>query len=394
MAVGLSQGERGEVRIETGTGLVDEVKQKPGARNAQVLMTATHHKFDAPVSGWVDTFDSSTWPIVQAAARERFEVEYRIEVHRKDDVAPDKAIAELGNRQKVRDLVAIARKGELSGIDRVPASDADTRPPVTVVADDGAELDAHRPDPADGDPEAGWLAKAQREATEARHELGVNGNGHVTTAEAVGSKGPYCAPCSFTAADTKAMLEHTRTDDHRAALAGTPAAQAPAQAPPSPPSSPHADRERPVPPRRGVKVAEARRWKLLNSDGSPNLNSFAYGAVVDFLELAHYLVGERQAVEAPDEPANLRAVEALARTLLEAADRVQANTRVDGRHDRMDGSHYQARGAVRTALKVLPVPFGSTAEVRAAWLDELVAHASALAGIALDIFREHEGITQ
>src|SRR3954453_11836363 len=183
----------GEVRVETGTGLIEKFELKPGARNAHVIIKATHTNLREPVSAWADTFDGAVWPTVTAAHEERFEVEYRIEVKRKDGVDKSKPIAELGNREKVRDLAAVARKGELSQIDRIQAPAAASRPAAPSPAPSAPEPET------DGKTvlEAGLEATAQR-AAHRDHP-------------AAAPSGIRCELCDVDAATSAELLEHARS---------------------------------------------------------------------------------------------------------------------------------------------------------------------------------------
>lgn len=117
----------------------------------------------------------------------------------------------------------------------------------------------------------------------------------------------------------------------------------------------------PPEPRVGPRVAEGRPWEERNSDGSLNLGSNAVAAAEGMVLFAHDLFRERALALDADEfasPPSPGQVRALARRLLEAADRVQAAAREDGRYDRMDNSHRRARAAVRAAVELNPVPWG------------------------------------
>jgi hypothetical protein len=279
----------GEVRVEIGTGLITELVHEAGKRNAQLKIKAMHTDLRDPVTGWVDTADSGVWDIAQLAKTEAFEIEYRIEVHRKAGVDVTKPLKELGNREKVRDVARLARKGEMSQIDR--------EPPANVTPADEPPADA----------------------------------------------------------DTKE---------------------------PSPPPA--------AAPERQPRVREEQPWVLRNSDNNLNLGSWSYEAAVEFVGLAHRLIGEHNATEDPPPEIRIGQVKALADSLLIAADRAQAKTRIDGHIDRQSISHRRARQAIRSAVHTHPVPWGADADARAQWADELVDHAAQVLGVAYDLFRYHE----
>jgi hypothetical protein len=123
---------------------------------------------------------------------------------------------------------------------------------------------------------------------------------------------------------------------------------------------------------RRPRVAEGKPWEPQNSDGSINFGSYEFLAAESMVQLAH-----EQIVEWGDKPTRA-AVGRLARSLLRAADRAQAAIRADGHVDRGDNSHTRARGAVRAALDVYPVPFDHSPGDGAIWLDAVTAHATML----------------
>lgn len=172
---------------------------------------------------------------------------------------------------------------------------------------------------------------------------------------------------------------------HVACIEGRPFEDAPSEGH----APPHGEApDEPVPPRR-PRVAEARPWEPFNSDGSLNLGSYAMLATVGMVELAHRLAAERTAKVLAETgvsgSVSMAQVKSLARTLLEAADQVQAANREDGHVDRMDSSHTRSRGAVRESLWVFPVPWGASPEDQAAWLGKLTAHATGLVRIAVEL---------
>lgn len=150
-----------------------------------------------------------------------------------------------------------------------------------------------------------------------------------------------------------------------------------------------------LPTRRGPAMAEGRPFDEYNSDGTPNPGSYRRMAAVGFLEQAQRLVVARvrELTAETGLPAyvDVAQVKAIARYLLAAADRTQANVRTDRRVNRMDNSHTRARGAVRTALDVFPVPWGADQETRAAWVDNLADYATALLVTAEELDLELDG---
>lgn len=111
MAVALEDRPGGQVRVETGRGIVVELGPA-GGRNRHVTFRATHQNLTEPVTAWLDTEQHPAMArLVEAAGTDRFEVAYRIEVRRKDGADPATPIADVPRRQKIRDLVLVAPPG-------------------------------------------------------------------------------------------------------------------------------------------------------------------------------------------------------------------------------------------------------------------------------------------
>lgn len=112
MAVREIEWSGAPAREETGAGLIDELKRKEGGRNAQLVITATHARLQDPVTGWLDTEAADLMAIAEAAAGGKRVVEYRIVTHRKAGIDPTIAIKDLGNRDKVRDVIDLRFAGD------------------------------------------------------------------------------------------------------------------------------------------------------------------------------------------------------------------------------------------------------------------------------------------
>lgn len=325
----LTHEQRGQFRRETGFGHVTKVEHTEGKRNARVEIKAEH--LAQPVSGWVDTFDSGTWPAVQRAQAEGLRVAYAVDVVRKRNVDPGVEFDKLDRNDKVRELAHFAL---------VNGSNA----PI----EDGVEL--------------GWLTAAGRQATEQRHQHRTNGTGEARQEPQDGRNAPP-------AADEEPPAPPPPDDEPQGGTSGNgprPAMRG----------------------RRGPRIEEAKPWEPFNTDGSVNLGSYAITASLGMAELAYELIMERNRTEAARSGSELQPppwpqVKGLARKLLDAADRAQAELRSDGRVDRMDNSHTRARGAVRSALDVYPVPWGAAPDDVAAWVDVLAHHATELIRIAV-----------
>lgn len=327
MAVSLITAADGQRRVETGVGTVSKIERKPGGRNAEVSIAAEHLRL--PVKGWADTHDAGLMARLEGAMAARTPVEYRVETHRKAKIDPALPLDDVDKFDRVRDLIDVRPVGS-------PAASSTTATGGTASAARPAPAPDERPHDPDGDPGP----------TE--------------------PDGP--APSGSAARDERA---ETRT-----APPASGARPGPSEPPPVAP-----------PPARGPRIAEAKPWEPLNSDGSVNLGSYAVTASLSMVELAHDLLLERIRDLGGDEVEDLTLaqVRSLARRLLDAADGAQAAVRGDGRIDRMDASHTRARGAVRTALDLYPVPWGASEVDRTQWVTNLASHAGALIRLALDL---------
>lgn len=318
---------QGEVRVETGRGIIEKIEGD--RRNRLVKIKATHADLRHPVQGWLDTLAEAAWAFAQEAQARRIEVDYRIEVHRKASVDETIPLDQLANTDKVRDLVELTPVGATSS-------------------------DATR-----------------------------------STSPAPAIKCPV-EECQLGPFTSRAELDAHVAADHRQPApvdAENPAAEADSE----PATTPPAARGR-----RGPRVEEARPWEAYNTDGSLNLGSYAVTASLGYTELAYELALAKARTDlvlnggtlvAPSWPM----VRGLARALLTAADRTQKATRADGHVDRMDASHTRARGAVRAALDAYPVPWGATAEERAAWVDQLADVATNLLRIGVELVDHQDG---
>lgn len=123
-------------------------------------------------------------------------------------------------------------------------------------------------------------------------------------------------------------------------------------------NEPKATRLRP-----GPKHVEAKPWDDENSPGEPNPGSYSYAAAAGMASLAATVLRTIDPDNVPDRPRILY----LARILLRTADIVQAVIRADGHVDRSATSHTRARGAVHTAIEILPPPLGADDATRNQW---------------------------
>lgn len=266
--------------VETGRGIVETMKWKPGDRNAHVQINATHTEaVKIPVGGYVDALNDQQMGACRRSEAEGMEVVYRVEVQRKRNVSRDLLYDDLTKEQKVRNMVE-----------------------VELLADYNARQAQAAQKPAESQP-------------------------------------PRQAPATAPAA--------TQPPQERAPVQAPAQQRAPQQERPQPaqPAQPA-----PTPKRAGGRQEEARPWQELNSDGTPNLGSYAVTAGAGISGMAVDLV-----LAAPRRPFP-SLVRFVAERLMDAADEIQAGVRSDGHYDRMDNSHTRARGILHNVLRMVPFP--------------------------------------
>lgn len=115
-------------------------------------------------------------------------------------------------------------------------------------------------------------------------------------------------------------------------------------------------------------------FKERNSDGTVNYGSYRVLAGISAVEAAHDILHTQN----PDQAPPLGQVQYLARLIMFACDYTQAILRPDRTVDRMAGSHTRARGAVRSAMEIFPIPVGGTDEDRSTWLQAVIDRAVSL----------------
>ena len=429
----------GELRVETGIGRVTDVERKPEQRNAKVTIAADHLR--ESVTGWVDT-QGPVWPRVQVANDKRFPIRYTVEVHRRRDVNTDKPFASLGNREKVRDLVALDMPTDPERpLDGVPVGSDASQPPSAGPA-------APSPQPGPERPAAAPPAAPAAAAAPAGFSRLEEYDTRLRTGEPVSDRErAWWRNACMTAGATKEQIVKVEGAAARAAAAGSVTRRSGADGPDPddpwatapPPDDPGHDRdgldvaaevaagvrdpdgvaerapapppieERPAAPaegprvsrtsglsRRAVPVAsDSRPWDYINTDGRVNLSSYAAGAVMEMVKLAGQLIVTRMRNRSDEDPSyQLTAptheqVMGLATTLLLMADSVQYRMREGGRVDRMAASHRLARNAMRDGLDLYPVPWGVEEEERKRWMRAVVDYATTLLGVTLEILEPH-----
>jgi hypothetical protein len=426
MAVELVQGVRGEERIETGQGWVIAFEGDTGKRNLMLQIRAEHLQ-QHPLVAWIDSHTQvELHQRVLEAHASGVKVGYRIAVRRKSSAPLDKPVAALANTQKVRELDDLVLVGAAVSVGAGGPSAAPPPPPAAAPAAGG---------PPRATTPACLTCGGSLEGSPVAKVAGgyVHGGGGCPGPDTATPERHQCPDCDAFAFDTAEELDEHRAEECRARKPATPPQAAatarngdvaPSGADPAAEGRERQERQaaelaarrearqkattfdagaaedHPVPSippaqARGPRVAEGRPWEPYNGDGSLNLGSYAMQAILGFLEYAHKLAAERvrqvRAETGDEGGVTMPQVVALARTLLRIADNVQAANRQDGRTDRMDNSHTRARGAVRTALEVYPVPWGVDADARQAWEAAVTEHAGQLVRVSFGMLREYMG---
>lgn len=347
-------GVRAEVYVQTGTGIVKELKEN--GNNVQVMMGVEGLKH--PVGGWTSKTEA-IYPLLVAAHESGREVSYRIESQRKrknsnGPIPRDVPIAEL---RKTMDIAKENCMNIFAGIDGTLSAEAVTNP---------AE------DPASGGRIRAVDAPA---AANAPATGGVSGGGGGFSVEQAlaGLANARQGGLPQTIQDSAAAL---------ALAAGATVEQVLAAGVDPQAETPQREVQR-------VLAKEAAPYVAFNTDGRVNLGSYMVQAAVGAESLAADLMntnaaevaarhnaaidaGEVEGEKIDPQPLNFKNAAALGAVFLTLADRVQAGT-TGGRPDRMATSHTRARGFVYDAVKNRhPVPFGQPAEAQEAWKQAIV----------------------
>lgn len=344
-----------ECMVEIGRGSIRSVEE--GDRNSRIEIGADH--LNDPIHGFVDMTDFTLWAQVATIRANFGRCRYRIVVRRQAEVHPSIAwtkFTEAQQKKRIRDLVVLTPENGEAGVVSPPAAAAPA-PPVAAAA-------ATAPAPV---------------ATATLFPQAAGGT-------------IVCPLCGHPTAGSGPVLKHSSGRfAHKTCPAG---AQAPDPAPVAEPVPADTGDDGPPPDLgRHPRVEENKPWQRTNTDGSINLGSFAIQASLSMVELAVELLAAHLVDVGESGPPAPAAVSALAGLLLAATDRTQQVVRADHHFDRSDNSHTRARGAVRIALKLFPVPFRAAEESpadlghrREVWVTSLVDYASMLiqTAIALD----------
>lgn len=402
MALQMITDQRGEVRVETGTGTILGAEPK-GERNVKVTIRADHLRAHDLIC-WVDK-QGPVWPRVEWALKNpNHKLWYRIDVHRTRGVAVEVPYDQLTNTQKVRDLVQLCKPEDApADISAATPAPAAAPPPVTRPAAPAETSDRAR-SCAKALQQLGVALRSGQPAEnitfliEMATDLGATKQQIDQVADAARPAQP--AQPARPAEPTQEQREQ-RSELPRDALNGTRDPDGVRERRPNPPvdeaggggeqGRPKMSRTsglaRSAPP----IATDSRPWEITNTDGRLNLASYAAGAVLEFVNLAGRLLVRRARQRADEDPTyELHAptrnqIFGLASQLMLCADTIQVKMREGGRVDRMSASHKVARQVVREGLDAFPVPWGASAEQREAWRESIIDHGLALTSVMLDI---------
>lgn len=129
-------------------------------------------------------------------------------------------------------------------------------------------------------------------------------------------------------------------------------------------------------------IQEGKSWEPTLQDGKLNTNSFAAMAVFGLVELA---VTE---LEKADQPVTLRSVKALSQTFVRIITTVHEEVR--GPASYQSGLHSRLRGALRTTVETMPIPFGSDVTTWDTWVTKATNRVRAIAKTAISMWESDD----
>jgi len=127
---------------------------------------------------------------------------------------------------------------------------------------------------------------------------------------------------------------------------------------------------------------EGRSWEPTLPDGRLNTNSFAATAVFGIVELA---VTE---LHNAGQPLKLNSVKALSQTLNQVIDTVHKEVR--GQTSFQSGLHARLRGALRTTIETMPLPFGEDGPAWDHWVERATSRVRAIATTAITMWESDD----
>jgi putative RecB family exonuclease len=128
------------------------------------------------------------------------------------------------------------------------------------------------------------------------------------------------------------------------------------------------------------KITEGKVWEPYTTEGELNPNSYAAMGVFGTAELAV------EALHRAGLAINGSNVKSLASTFQHIVSEAQENW--TGSTSASDGANSRMRGALRTVLATLPMPFGEDAAAWDAWVTAAIRRCKSITAVALHLFSE------
>jgi len=125
---------------------------------------------------------------------------------------------------------------------------------------------------------------------------------------------------------------------------------------------------------------EGKAWEPSLSDGRLNTNSYAASAAFGLVELAV------EELHRAGRPLKFRSVKALTGTFAAVIDPVHESVR--GAVSLNSGLHSRLRGALRTTITTMPLPFGGDSDAWGEWVEKAQGRVHAIAKIALSMWED------
>lgn len=123
---------------------------------------------------------------------------------------------------------------------------------------------------------------------------------------------------------------------------------------------------------------ENKPWEGAPVDGHLSMSSYTATGVFGVTELAV------EALHGAGQPVSPKTVKALAHVL--AAVVLEAQDTVVSSRDWQDGANTRMRGALRTVLETMPLPFGADEQTWQDWQSRATRRCVSIAQVALDLF--------
>jgi putative RecB family exonuclease len=127
---------------------------------------------------------------------------------------------------------------------------------------------------------------------------------------------------------------------------------------------------------------EGKSWEPTLPDGRLNTNSFAATSVFGIVDLA---VTE---LHKAGQPIKVRSVKALSQTFTQIIDTVHQEVR--GRASFQSGLHTRLRGALRTTIETMPLPFGEDSAAWDSWVERATNRVRGIAKTAIAMWESDD----